>query len=34
MKDGKAREGIAQRLSALCFEMEAAGIKVSFNRRR
>ncbi|KAK3297983.1 ankyrin repeat-containing domain protein [Chaetomium fimeti] len=26
MKDGKARDGIAQRLSALCFEMEAAGM--------
>jgi ankyrin repeat protein/nucleoside phosphorylase len=26
MKDGKTRDDIAQRLSALCFEMEAAGI--------
>jgi nucleoside phosphorylase len=26
MKDGKARDEIAQRLSALCFEMEAAGM--------
>jgi hypothetical protein len=26
MKDGKARDDIAQRLSALCFEMEAAGM--------
>ena len=26
MKDGKARDEIAQRLSALCFEMQAAGI--------
>jgi nucleoside phosphorylase len=25
-KDGKARDDIAQRLSALCFEMEAAGM--------
>ena len=26
IKDGKARDDIAQRLSALCFEMEAAGM--------
>lgn len=26
MKDGRARDDIAQRLSALCFEMEAAGM--------
>ncbi|KAK4148589.1 hypothetical protein C8A00DRAFT_38833, partial [Chaetomidium leptoderma] len=26
MKDGKARDDIAQRISALCFEMEAAGM--------
>ncbi len=26
MKDARARDDIAQRLSALCFEMEAAGI--------
>jgi nucleoside phosphorylase len=29
MKNGKARDEIAQRLSALCFEMEAAGIMES-----